>query len=65
MQGRSVNIPAHAALPGVCAAGGGWRGLVGPAVVGAFQVPNDLQKRIMTGQDKVVPADIENLSVSW
>lgn len=40
----SYDVPAHAALPGAGAAWGGRRGLIGPAVVRAFQVANDLWK---------------------
>lgn len=39
-------VPAHAALPGGGAAGGGRGGLVGPAIIGAFQVPDHLQQSI-------------------
>lgn len=39
-------LPAHAALPGAGAAGGGRRRLVGPAVVWALQVPDHLQRHI-------------------
>ena len=36
-------VPAHAALPGARAAGGGGRGLVGPAEVRALQVSDHLE----------------------
>lgn len=53
--------PAHAALPGAGAAGGGGGGLVGPAVVGALQVPDHLQK-INREHSDVVRLDTFNSS---
>lgn len=41
-------VPAHAALPGASAAGGGRRGLVGPAIVRPFQVPYHLRHKTRT-----------------
>lgn len=53
-------VPAHAALPGTSAAGGGRRGLVGPAIVGAFQVPDHLQRHVTVTDEELWASSREN-----
>ena len=59
------DIPAHAAFPWASAAGGGGRGLVGPAIVGALQVPNHLQKQMQQSNGDYTMAKMEMDNIAF